>query len=109
MAMDGAILKTAAQTRIYTKLKSLFEGEIPVDATPETKAKVDENWVKISDAISECMLDIVLHIQTYAQVNSTLTGAAVTVTSVSGVMTGPGVSGPGTGVINATTSTGTIA
>lgn len=81
MAMNAATLKTAVKTRMTAAGFDFGQSE----------CKADE----MVDIICE---EIISHIQTFAQVSTT-----VAVTSVSGVTVGAGVSGPGAG-----TGTGTI-
>ena len=98
MPMLGSRLKTAAQLSIYNRLKALQEPKIPADADAGQRSDINQSWLDLSDAMSDCMADIVSEIVSNAQITT-----SVTVASVSGVMTGPGVSGPGTG-----SGTGTV-
>jgi hypothetical protein len=82
MALSGARLGASIKAKVAAK-NDQFDAMIGDDM----------DW--LFEAIGEA---VVAEIQTYAQVVST-----VTVASVSGVTTGPSLSGPGTG-----TATGTI-
>ena len=72
MAMNNIILGNAIADTLMSP-----------DTPTEQKEDIRELWRDIADVI-------IKHIQTNAQVN---------VVSVSGVTTGPGISGPGTGTI----------
>jgi hypothetical protein len=89
MAMSATTLKTAIKTRMATEGFNL------------SQAPLADKFV---DILAE---EIISHIQTNAVV-STSVSTTVAVTSVSGVTTGPGVSGPGAGT-GAGSGTGTIA
>lgn len=108
MAMSGQALKATVQATLIAKLKAAFQDDIPPTLDPASRAKIEENWTKLADVISETMIDVVTHIQTQAVVNSLLSSPAVTVASVGGVTTGPGLSGPGAGVLNNPAAVGTI-
>ena len=108
MAMNSTTLKASVQTRIYNSLKAVFTPMIPVDLSPAAKASIDTTWQDMASSISDSMIDIVLHIQTQAVINTALTAPTVAVTSVSGVTTGLGVSGPGAGAVTNPAAIGTI-
>jgi hypothetical protein len=82
MAMNSATLKTAIKSRLTS---SGFD-------FGASQCKADE----FVDIICE---EIILHITNFAVVTST-----VIVASVSGVTTGPGISGPGSGSATGTVS-----
>ena len=90
MAMNGTALKATAKSTIFSKLQAEFEPDIPSDLDAVSKAKIQDAWNRIAEAVSDAMIDIVTHIQTNAQVNTT---DVVTVTTV---MPGTGTA-PGTG------------
>ena len=103
MAMNGATLKALAQTTIYNKLQTVFTPLLPPGSTPPTQL-----WQNIADAVSDSMVDIITHITTQGVINTALTAPTVAVTSVSGVLTGVGVSGPGVGAVSNPAAIGTI-
>lgn len=82
MALNATILANAIKTRL----------------TVELQMDLTNQYCKIDEFVNIISSEIINHIKTYAVVTSN-----VVVTSVTGVTTGPGVSGPGTG-----TATGTI-
>lgn len=82
MALSSSRLATALKAKVASK-------------NDQFEASIGDSMDWLFDAIAEAVVEEIL---AYAQVTST-----VTVVSVSGVTTGPGVSGPGTG-----SATGTI-
>ena len=77
-----------------------------------TDANIDESKLsqdelsKIKAYYNTLATDIVSHITTFAEIPSV--ASTVTVVSVSGVTTGPGASGPGTGTASGTVPAGGI-
>lgn len=100
MPMNGTTLATAIETPLKTEIKTQISAFYSIGADTFSQDQLDKFASALAKGVANILgPKVVEHIQNNAVVSST-----VTVTSVSGVTTGGGVSGPGTG-----TATGTIA
>lgn len=98
MPMSAATLKTSLKPAIISAMNEEF-------GPPADPSYLD----KMANAIAQAVAtEVISHITSSAVVSITIVSQPVTVASVSGVTTGPGVSGPGAGVCSGT-ATGTIA
>jgi len=110
MAMNSSVLKQSVNSKMPTRMqlqadvwsalesigvRSLDKNKFPnsIDIKDISEAITEKLWQHIQTVSSLLCDEIIAHIVANAVVNTT-----VTVTSVSGVQTGPGVSGPGAGV-----------
>lgn len=90
MPMNGELLGTEIIAAMNLVNVGIVEGDSQESIESKSQSYRSQLWKAIAGAI-------VLHIQTNAVVQST-----VAVASVSGVTTGPGASGPGTGTASGT-------
>jgi len=79
------------ESNVLENMDGWNEGD-PNKLTDDAQEEIEDNWKQISYAIANGLIE---HFKTNAEVVGVSTTLAVA--SVSGVTTGPGVSGPGTG------------